>query len=287
MSETGRSVPIRARTCRPFVKRNRKFLTDRGKTGDQHSVPSTIEHHRNRERVKDMGEVFTPEQYVQQMLALFDEKLWSDENIIFFEPACGHGNIALAIVERRINALVKKYVQAGIDQPVLHAVATTIHTIWAVDICPLNVHLTRKRIIDMVVRKLQTTDFEIRRLEMNDYIIHVLCTLVWQIHENETLSALSDQGTAQAKASQTKIGDSWIKANSHKPINFDLDWCEFYEQSTARNTVPLLYEKTARFLETSIDSGNRPGFEDFNFARNAVRVLIEPHTRQPIHTEAA
>jgi hypothetical protein len=110
-----------------------------------------------------MGEVFTPEQYVQQMLALFDEKLWSDENIVFFEPTCGHGNIALVIVERRINALVKKYVQAGIDQAVLYAVANTIHTIWAVDICPLNVHQTRKRIIDMVVRKLQTTDFEIRR----------------------------------------------------------------------------------------------------------------------------
>lgn len=286
MLATGRSVPTQARTGRPSVKQDRKS-PDQGKTGDQHSVLSTIEHHRNRERVKDMGEVFTPEQYVQQMLALFDEKLWSDENMVFFEPACGHGNIALAIVERRINALVKKYVQAGIDQPVLHAVATTIHTIWAVDICPLNVHLTRKRIIDMVVRKLQTTDFKIRRLEMNDYIIHVLCTLMWQIHENETLSALSGQSTAQTKASQTKIGESWIKANTHKPINFDMDWCEFYERSKARNTVPLLYEKTARFLESSIDSGNRPGFEDLSFARDAMRVLSEPHSRQPTHTEAA
>ncbi|MBX3332277.1 MAG: hypothetical protein KF722_17900, partial [Nitrospira sp.] len=211
-----------------------------------------------------MGEVFTPEQYVQQILTLFDEKLWSDENIVFFEPACGHGNIALAIVERRINALVIKYVKTGIDQPALHAVATTIHTIWAVDICPLNVHLTRKRIIDMVARKLLASAFEIRRPEMKNYLIHLLCTLVWQIHENETLSALSNQSIAQAKASQTKIGDSWIKVNSHKPINFDLSWCELYERSTARNTVPLHYEKTARFLETSISGGNTRGFEDFN-----------------------
>lgn len=222
-----------------------------------------------------MGEVFTPEQYVRQMLALFDERLWSDENIVFFEPACGHGNIALAIVERRIDALVKKYVQAGIDQPLLHAVATAIHTLWAIDICPANVHLTRKRILDVVVQRLQTTDFDIRRSERTDYIKHVLCTLIWQIYENETLSALSDQGTAQAKASQTKIGGSWIKANGHKPIVFDMNWCEFYERSTARNTVPLLYEKTARFLETSIGGGNRRGFEDFNFARNAVQLLID------------
>lgn len=282
MFENGRAVPIQVRTSRLSVK----FPSARGKTGNQHSVLGTFEHYRNRERVKDMGEVFTPEQYVQQMLALFDEKLWSDENIVFFEPACGHGNIALAILERRINALTTKYVQAGIDQPVLHAVATAIHTLWAIDICPANVHLTRKRIIDIVVRRLQAIDFKIRQPGMNDYIIHILCTLIWQIHENETLSALSDQGTAQAKASQTKIGDSWIKANSHKPINFGLNWCEFYEESTTCNTVPLLYEKTARFLETSIDGGNRPSFLDFNFARDAVQRLIEKHRSRPMRAEA-
>ncbi len=234
-----------------------------------------------------MGEVFTPERYVQEIIGLFDEKVWSNESVVFFEPACGHGNIALAIVERRINALVKKYVKAGIDQPVLHAVATTIHTIWAVDICPLNVHLTRKRILDMVVRRFLANAFEIRRSEMNDYIIHLLCTLMWQIHENETLSALSDQSTAQAKASQTKIGDSWIKTNSHKPINFDLGWCEFYERSTTRNTVPLLYERALRFLKVSMEGGKEQRSEDFAFALDAMLVLIEPNTRQSPHTEAA
>ncbi len=280
MFETRRSIPIQARTRRVFVRRDRTLTSDRDKTADQHSVLSTVAHHRNRERIKDMGEVFTPEQYVQQMLALFDEKLWSDENIVFFEPACGHGNFAVAIVERRINALVTKYVKAGIDQPVLHAVANTIHTLWAVDICPVNVHLTRKRIADIVVRRLQTTDFEIHRPELTDYIIHALCTLIWQIHENETLSALSDQSTAQARASQTNIGGSWIKANGHKPIDFDLNWCEFYERTTARNTVPLLYEKTARFLEISIAGGNTRGFEDFSFARDAVQLLIDEHLSQ-------
>lgn len=235
-----------------------------------------------------MGEVFTPERYVHEMLALFDETVWSDESVVFFEPACGHGNFAVAIAERRINALVTKCVKAGIDQPVLHAVATTIHTLWAVDICPVNVQLTRKRIADMVVRRLQTTDFEIHRPELTDYIIHVLCTLIWQIHENETLSALSDQSTAQAKASQTNIGGSWIKANGHKRIDFDLNWCEFYERSRARSAVPLLFEKAARFLKSSISIGgaNRPGFENFNFARDAVQLLIEKHRRQPAQPEA-
>lgn len=280
MLGTGKSVQIRSRNCPLFVKRDRTLSSDRDKTADQCSVVNAIEHHRSRERIKDMGEVFTPERYVQEILALFDETVWSDESVAFFEPACGHGNIVLAIVQRRINALSQKYVKAGIEQPVLHAVATAIHTVWAVDICPVNVRVTRTRIIDMVVRTLLIADFDIRGSEMSDYIIHVLCTLVWQIHENETLSALSDQSTAQTKASQTKIGDAWIKANSHKPINFDVNWCEFYERSAGRNTVPLLYEKTARFLEISIDGGNTRGFEEFAFARHAMQLLIEKHRSQ-------
>ena len=68
-----------------------------------------FENHRSRERIKDMGEVFTPDQYVQQMLALFNDKLWADENAIFFEPSCGHGNIVLPILEKRISIFSRKY----------------------------------------------------------------------------------------------------------------------------------------------------------------------------------
>ena len=41
------------------------------------SLIINLENHRSRERIKDMGEVFTPEQYVQQMLGMFDEKIWT------------------------------------------------------------------------------------------------------------------------------------------------------------------------------------------------------------------
>ena len=244
-------------------------------------------HHRSRERVKNMGEVFTPDPYVQQMLSLIDKTVWQNENVVFFEPACGHGNIALAIVERRIRAFTRKYAAAGIGDPILHAVANAIHTLWAVDICPLNVQLTRKRIIDMIVQTLRGTDFTIRKHKMKHYISHVLCALIWQIDVNETLSALSRESAAHKQASQTKVGKQWIARNGHKPIRFDLGWCEFYMQSRTRKIVPMLYERGVRFLDILQEEGSGEGFEEFSFAWDAMRVLIQQPTKEPIQTEAA
>ncbi len=61
--------------------------------------------YRSKERIKDFGEVFTPESCVNQMLDLIgDQKneLWSDEDISFFEPSCGHGNIVIPRVRLKV-----------------------------------------------------------------------------------------------------------------------------------------------------------------------------------------
>ena len=139
----------------------------------------------------------------------------------------------------------------------------------------------------MVVRTLQTTNFDIRHPEMRNFMAHVLCTLVWQIDENETLSALSGETTAQTKASQTKLGKEWIKTNKHKSIDFALDWCEFYKQFKAQNTVPLLYQRALRFLGSSIEGDKRRSFQDFHFAQHAMHLLTENHGRQSMQAEVA
>ena len=58
--------------------------------------------HRSKERIKKYGEVFTPKKVINDMLDLIgdsDSPIWSDENVVFFEPTCGNGNICSAIVE--------------------------------------------------------------------------------------------------------------------------------------------------------------------------------------------
>ena len=58
---------------------------------------------RSLERVKELGEVFTPLSSVEDMLKLLSDGkkgFWSDENHVFFEPNCGHGNIVIGIYRK-------------------------------------------------------------------------------------------------------------------------------------------------------------------------------------------
>lgn len=66
------------------------------------SATINIENHRSRERIRLLGEVFTPDEYVNKMLDMLDPKVWADESVSFFEPTCGHGNFVLAIAQRRL-----------------------------------------------------------------------------------------------------------------------------------------------------------------------------------------
>ena len=67
-----------------------------------------LAHHRNKKRIRELGEVFTPQKYVHQMLDLLDKSVFADNNTVFFEPTCGHGNFVVAIVERRLDAFLRK-----------------------------------------------------------------------------------------------------------------------------------------------------------------------------------
>lgn len=69
----------------------------------------TNKHHRSRHRIKVLGEVFTPEAYILDMLKLLDSQVWGDENTSFFEPCCGNGNIVEAIINKRLSTLYNKY----------------------------------------------------------------------------------------------------------------------------------------------------------------------------------
>ncbi|MDR4483646.1 MAG: hypothetical protein R3B95_10580 [Nitrospirales bacterium] len=248
----------------------------------------TIENHRSRERINDLGEVFTPARYVQQMLAFFDQKLWTNEDSIFFEPSCGQGNIVQPILEKRIVALTKKYSRANLNEPVIHAVANAIHTLWAIDICPINVELTRKRAFALVVKTLQTAKYDcIKSVKAREFLTHIMCTLVWQIQQNEALSAVSKGAIAETQAKKTKLGREWIKNNTHKPIDFALDWCAFYKQSTTQDAASLLFQRARQFLESSIKSDKIRGYDEFRFAREALQALSEKRRNEAMNAGVA
>lgn len=200
-------------------------------------------HHRSKHRIKILGEVFTPEKYVQEMLDLLDNKLWSDENASFFEPCCGNGNIVIAIVNRRMQAMYKRHLKRNKDAAHLFAIAHTINNIWAIDIETNNVRECRTRIFRSVIAFIMN----VQDLELQDlikihkkFLVHVACALYWHIRENETLSALSQTKDAESNAQKTKVGYRWFKKHGHKPLDMNLCWVEYFIQHQNKNSIPLI-----------------------------------------------
>lgn len=97
------------------------------------------------ERVRDLGEVFTPPETVEAMLDLLPDDIWQPHpSATFLEPACGDGNFLVAIIERKLERVWAAFqagaLPAGTDDGALafHALET-LASIYAVDISPENV----------------------------------------------------------------------------------------------------------------------------------------------------
>ena len=97
------------------------------------------------ERVRDLGEVFTPNATVQAMLDLLPSEMWDTHPApTFLEPACGDGNFLVAILDRKLERVAEDYeagrLTAG-DSPEaaqFHALEA-LASIYAVDISIDNV----------------------------------------------------------------------------------------------------------------------------------------------------
>ncbi len=97
------------------------------------------------ERVRDLGEVFTPAATVQEMLDLLPDDIWAvHPSPTFLEPSCGDGNFLVAILDRkldRVAALASSgALPAGTGKEALqlHALEA-LSSIYAVDISIDNV----------------------------------------------------------------------------------------------------------------------------------------------------
>jgi len=229
--------------------------------------------HRSKTRIKNLGEVFTPKHYVDDMLALLSKgnpHIWDDEGIAFFEPTCGHGNIVISIYKKRLEAIYKKAVANGDRDPAYRAVANAINTLWAIDIDSKNISQCRARILITTVEFLrEKIGFKSKFCIIEkraDFIAHLLCAIKWHIFESEALSALSDNHSAKASAQKTKAGDKWFSQNGHRPINFELGWTNYFENCKKEQSIPLLFKRAHRFV-MNVLSAKSNDLNDFDFAK--------------------
>ena len=65
---------------------------------------------KSEERIRDLGEVFTPSATVQAMLALLPQDMWAiHPSPTFLEPACGDGNFLVAILEHKLDRIARDF----------------------------------------------------------------------------------------------------------------------------------------------------------------------------------
>lgn len=61
-------------------------------------------------RVRDLAEVLTPQGTVAEMLGLLPDDVWSvHPSRTFLEPACGDGNFLLAVLDRKLAAVLRDH----------------------------------------------------------------------------------------------------------------------------------------------------------------------------------
>ena len=123
---------------------------------------------KSKERVKELGEVFTPKEIVEDMLGLVDKASIEDmgDNAngyrgysydldkTFLEPSCGTGNFLVEIVARKCETAVEKYKNSLQDDNAKEEFKVNllkcVATVYGVDIMPDNVNESRKRVTEVI-----------------------------------------------------------------------------------------------------------------------------------------
>jgi hypothetical protein len=91
---------------------------------------------KSKDRVRELGEVFTPDHIVERMLDLFPEEAWSSDKY-WLEPTCGNGQFVLGVLRRKL--------AHG------HNILDALNTVVGVDIMSDNITECHERIYSEIV----------------------------------------------------------------------------------------------------------------------------------------
>lgn len=97
------------------------------------------------ERVRDLGEVFTPAATVEEMLEMLPADMWAvHPSPTFLEPACGDGNFLIAIFTRKLVEVSRAFDHGRLpsgdsEESALFHALEALASIYAVDISVENI----------------------------------------------------------------------------------------------------------------------------------------------------
>lgn len=123
---------------------------------------------RSSERARDLGEVFTPEGTVNEMLDLLQDINYASK---FLEPGCGSGNFLVEILSRKIEMVsrlpeVATSLKSGRLSEFEFKCVVALASIYGVDIDPLNIEEARERLTEVFNEKYKT----LTKKDVPDYL---------------------------------------------------------------------------------------------------------------------
>lgn len=101
---------------------------------------------KSKQRVKDHGEVFTPDFIVNDMLDLVKNETDRIESR-FLEPACGDGNFLAPILKKKLDYIAKRYTRSQIEFERNAVVA--LASIYGIELLQDNVKQCRERLFNI------------------------------------------------------------------------------------------------------------------------------------------
>ena len=105
---------------------------------------------KSRARIRDHGEVFTPDFIINDMLNLVQHEAERIDSR-FLEPACGDGNFLIKILERKLEIVERKYKRNQFDYEINSLIA--ISSIYGIELLDDNVLEARKRLYNLFLEK--------------------------------------------------------------------------------------------------------------------------------------
>ncbi len=106
---------------------------------------------RSSERARDLGEVFTPKEIVNEMLDLLKDINYGSK---FLEPGCGDGNFLVEILSRKLDMVsrlpeVANSLKSERLSEFEFKCVMALSSIYGVDIDPLNIQEAKVRLLDV------------------------------------------------------------------------------------------------------------------------------------------
>ena len=155
-------------------------------------------HEKRRQRRKQTAEDFTPSWLVEQMLDKLPKSTWN-EGKTFLDPACGHGNMLVQVLQRKLDA--------G------HDPLSALQSVYGTDIMSDNVKECRLRLLAVVSKQAKVTKAMIEAVFTN------IVTTPISRFENGSLDYDFDFPPTTAE----KTVDEWKKNIKEMLAKIDID----------------------------------------------------------------